>query len=419
MGTRSYEFAKRLVAAGHEVTVLCGTSHLVSLEGALAAGIDVRQISVRASNSDGFLRRAWAFVRFALQAGWVAVRVDCDLVYATSTPLTVGLPALAAKYLRGRRMIFEVRDLWPELPKAMGIIRNPLALTLLDWFEQRCYRGADACVGLAPGIVEGIQRKAPGKRVELIPNGCDLEMFGVSKVESGKREEETFESGKWKWESGNGKVEAPIEKFEDECVSYRGTSAFRFPISTLTALFCGAHGRANGLDAVLDAAAELKRRGSDRVQLLFVGDGQQKASLQARAAREGLDNCTFLDPMPKPELARLMGHCDLGLMILADIEAFQFGTSPNKFFDYIAAGLPVLCNYPGWVSEMLAEHECGLSVPPGDAAAFADDLLHLEANRSEGEAMGERSRELAAQSFNRDVLFRRLEQLIGEVGADG
>lgn len=393
MGTRSYEFGKRLVAEGHEVTILCGNYHLADVP-AEVDGMRVVQIPVSSSNRDGFLKRIWAFAHFAILSAWHAIRIDCDLVYATSTPLTIGIPALAAKYLRGRRMIFEVRDLWPELPRAMGIIRNPLALALLDRFEQSCYRGADACVGLAPGIVEGIQKKAPGKRVELIPNGCDLEVFGKRRALA--------------CEMPQGRVENPVGARHSASGSPTGGNV-------LTALFCGAHGRANGLDAVLDAAAELKRRDCDEVQVLFVGDGQLKAALKDRAVEEGLDNCVFLDPMPKAELAELMRSCDVGLMILADVEAFQYGTSPNKFFDYIAAGLPVVCNYPGWVSEMLVEHQCGHAVPPGNPNAFADVLENLATNRSELEPMGFRSRELAEQSFHRDALFQRLNALIEEV----
>lgn len=190
VGTRSYEFGKRLVAEGHEVTILCGNYHLTDVP-AEVDGMRVIQIPVASSNRDPFAKRVFSFLNFSLRATWYALRLKYDLVYATSTPLTVGVPALAAKWLRRKRFIFEVRDLWPELPRAMGIIRNGVALGFLEWFETRCYRSADACVGLAPGIVEGIEKKAPGKRVELIPNGCDLEMFGVNKVESGKREEET------------------------------------------------------------------------------------------------------------------------------------------------------------------------------------------------------------------------------------
>ena len=335
-------------------------------------------LPITTSNKDSFFKRALGFMSFALRACWVALTTPCDLVYASSTPLTVGLPALVAKHLRQRKMIFEVRDLWPELPRAMGIIKSSFVLGCLSWLEGRCYKSADVCVGLAPGIVEGIKKKEPEARVELIPNGCDLELFS---------------------DDASVRLDMP-----------NGISQGDF-----VALFCGAHGRANGLDAVLDAAAELWRLNESGVKLLFVGDGQLKAQLQARADREGLSNCIFLDPMPKHDLAALMRTCDLGLMILADVEAFQFGTSPNKFFDYIAAGLPVLCNYPGWVSEMIDEWGCGVSTAPGNTVEFASALIGLANARESLPALGENARRLAASEFSRDLLFERLYGVLSEV----
>lgn len=371
MGTRSFEFARRLVEHGHEVTILCGASYLTDTPEAVE-GIRVIALPIATSNKDSFLKRAFGFMSFAIRASWVALTTPCELVYASSTPLTVGLPALVAKHLRRRKMIFEVRDLWPELPKAMGIIKNGFVFGCLSWFEARCYKSADACVGLAPGIVEGIRAKAPHTRIELIPNGSDLEVFE---------------------RSNHGLV----------------------PNALFTAIFCGAHGRANGLDAVLDGAAELLKRGRRDIRLQFIGDGQLKPHLIARAENEALVNCEFLSPVPKQELSAVLSGADVGLMILADIPAFRYGTSPNKFFDYIASSMPVLCNYPGWVSDMIVENRCGLVVAPGDPRAFADALIELADSQDRLPEMGKRSRLLAEREFDRDLLFERLSKLLQDL----
>ena len=105
-----------------------------------------------------------------------------------------------------------------------------------------------------------------------------------------------------------------------------------------------------GLDALLDVAVVLKKRGNDRVRIVLVGDGKMKAALLERADREGLDNCLFFSPRPKQEIARVTASLDVGLMTLKDVPAFYYGTSPNKFFDYVSSGLPVLNNYPGVAS---------------------------------------------------------------------
>lgn len=164
---------------------------------------------------------------------------------------------------------------------------------------------------------------------------------------------------------------------------------------------------ANGLDAVLDAAAELKRRGRGDIRLVLIGNGKLKPALQARAAREELDNVVFHDPVNKTRLASLMAATDLGLQVLANVPAFYFGTSPNKFFDYIAAGLPVLNNYPGWLADMIDENSCGFAVIPDDAAAFADALEVAAADRNALKEMGQRGRKLAQDHFDRRLLADR------------
>jgi glycosyltransferase involved in cell wall biosynthesis len=164
---------------------------------------------------------------------------------------------------------------------------------------------------------------------------------------------------------------------------------------------------ANGLNAVLDAARELKARGRADIYLIFIGDGSSKPALQERARCEQLDNCRFLDPMPRSRLAMAMSHAHVGLMILADVPAFYYGTSPNKFFDYIACGLPVLNNYPGWLAELIQKNQCGLAVPPGDPLAFADALEYFADHEEERRQMGGNSRRLAEREFSRAQLAAR------------
>lgn len=264
------------------------------------------------SNADGFLKRGLTFVKFALRSIGLAFTEQYDVLFATTTPLTAGIPGIFARWLRGKPFVFEVRDLWPELPRAMGVIRNPLVLWAMGVLEWMSYRSAHRLVGLSPGIVEGIaHRGVPRDRIASVPNGCDLGIF-----------------------AGDVQPWRPAK--------VRATD--------LTAVFAGTHGMANGLDAVLNVAVELKHRGRDDIKLVLIGQGKLKAGLQARAARDGLDNVVFHDPVNKAKLAGLMAATDLGLQILANVPAFYYGTSPNKFFDYIAAGLPVLNNYPGWLS---------------------------------------------------------------------
>ena len=390
-GTRSYEVAKALVKRGHEVTMICGTGGHLKVDGlrevkkgerhGVVEGINVIQYELQYSNRDGFLKRSLTFFRFALKCLGVLFQVEYDLIFATSTPLTAAIPGIVAKFsMRGKPFVFEVRDLWPELPKAMGVISNPVVLMAMSALEWLAYRCADACVGLAPGIVEGIRKRgSKSLRVEMIPNSCDLDLF----------------------------------KPDIEPDTIPGIKDGDF-----VALFTGAHGLANGLGAVLDVAAQLKELERNDIKIVFIGDGSQKDELTQRAEREGLTNCLFLDPVPKDTLPPLMARANVGLMILSNIPAFYNGTSPNKFFDYISSGLPVIVNYPGWVSHLLAEEECGVSVEPSDSVAFANQLINMADGQLDLVSMGRNSRALAEKEFNRNKLCNALVSSLEEVERD-
>jgi glycosyltransferase involved in cell wall biosynthesis len=238
-------------------------------------------------------------------------------------------------------------------------------MSALEWAS---YRAAHRLIGLSPGIVEGIARRGvPKDRITMVPNGCDLEMF-----------------------SPGGTAWRPEGVRDDQ----------------ILAVFSGTHGLANGLGAVLDAAAVLKARGRNDIRIALVGQGREKAALVARAAQEGLENVLFLDPVPKTALGGLLAGADIGLQCLKNVPAFYYGTSPNKFFDYIAAGLPVLNNYPGWLAGLIGQHGCGFAVPPDDAGAFADALITASEDRAALGRMGRAARKLAETEFSRATLAR-------------
>jgi len=335
-------------------------------------GINVIELELPYSNYDSFLQRSWTFLRFALRGVMLALRLDYDLLFATSTPLTAAVPGIAARWLRGKPFVFEVRDLWPELPRAMGIIRNPLMLLIMDWLEFLAYHSANFCIALSPGIAQGITRRGvPENRVVTAPNGCDLELFSPDETQA--------------------LPEIP-----------------GLPSNAFVAVFTGAHGIANGLGAVLDAAMELRMRQRSDIFLVFIGDGKEKLALIERACLEQLDNCLFVDPMPKKALAQfLCRRANVGLMILSNVPAFYYGTSPNKFFDYLASGLPVLVNYPGWMADMVSAQGVGLVVRPGDPVAFAEALMRMADAGAATAEMGPRARDLAHREFMRATLAHR------------
>jgi len=384
-GTRSYEMAQQLIARGHNVSMVCGETAKLNLPlskmkgvcRGIVDGIDVIQILLPYSNNDSIAKRVQIFLKFAYIGVKIALREDYDLLFATTTPLTAGIPGIFSKLFRKKKFVFEVRDLWPELPKALGM-KNPFLLTGMSILEWLSYHNADACIGLSPGICEGIAKHSQkGKKITMIPNGCDLDIF-----KPGKRENLHLEGIK--------------------------------PTDTV-AIFTGAHGVANGLDAILNGAAELKKLNRDDIILAFIGDGKMKTHLIKRANNEGLDNCRFLDPMPKIELNKVVSSVDIGIMALANVPAFYYGTSPNKFFDYISSGIPVLNNYPGWLADMILDNDCGVVIEPDNAKSLAKGLISLADSPVQRKVYGQNSRKLAESAFARKDLANKFVDFIEEI----
>lgn len=383
-GIRSYAMAQSLIRNGHQVTMVCGsfgagqTGLTQPFEKGVRKGnvdgIDIIEFELPYSNSLSFLKRILIFLSFAFKSIKVAFTEQYDVVFATTTPLTAGIPGIFAKWFRRKPFVFEVRDLWPELPKAMGVIKNPIVLWMMSVLEWTSYHSADRLVGLSPGIVDGIiKRGIAPEKVASIPNGCDLDIFAS-------------EHQAWRPEG--------VKKTD------------------LMAIFTGTHGLANGLNAVLDAAVELKKRQRTDIKLVLVGDGMQKQALVERAIELQLDNVIFHNPVNKAKLAGLMASADIGLQILANVPAFYYGTSPNKFFDYISAGLPVLNNYPGWLAELITNKQCGFAVPPENPQAFADALEQAADHREKLLEMGKNSQQVATEQFNRSILSQKFSDWV-------
>jgi glycosyltransferase involved in cell wall biosynthesis len=371
-GTRSHALARALAQAGHEVTLATGQwqGAVTGLDAPFrrgaregrVAGFRVVEFAIPCTNAMGLAARTRAFLRYAWAATRLARRERWDLVIASSTPLTVVLPALAARR-RGVPFLFEMRDPWPELPRALGL-SNPLALSAMERLADAACGNASAVVALSEGMA-AIARARGAARVEVVPQGCDLDLFGPQ-----------------------------VPPWRPEGVAS----------GEILAVYAGAHGVANGLGVLVEAARVLAARGERRVRLLLVGEGGEKPALMAAA--QGLPNITFLEPLPKRDLAALFAGSQAGLLCLAPVPAFAEWTAPNKLMDYLAAGLPVLSNLPGEAARMLGE-DAGETVPPADPTALADALQRLADHPARRAAMGEAARQLAVRRFDRRLLAQR------------
>jgi len=391
-GTRSYEFSRYLVRKGHRVTMM--TSGLANQEFPVPDGKEyaefetegIRVVPIAAAYNDpnvGNSMNGWQrmlkFYQFASLAARIGKKLPRpDVVVATHTPLPIGLAGLALSRHFGVPFVFEVRDLWPEALVNVGALNNPVAIWWLKRMAARIYTGADHIVALSPGIKEGILRTdVPEGKITVIPNGSDLDLFGPHVDGSAERKR-----------LGLG------EKF--------------------AAVYFGAMGLANGLEYIIEAARLLAERGNDRIVLVLHGAGAKRPELEQMAREYKLSNVVFSNPAPgKEHVARLVAACQACMVIYQATREYSW--SPNKMFDALAAGKPVLINVPGWLGETIENNHCGRSLDPHQPQMLANALEELEADPQLCRRMGENARALAEREFAREKLAKRLEEVLSTV----
>jgi glycosyltransferase involved in cell wall biosynthesis len=382
-GTRSYEFARRFAAAGHEVVMVtaareadpprreCDGIQVVAVRGGYADYV--------AGTAVSYPRRMVEFARFTAASAVAAMRAPRpDVVYATSPPLTVALAALAARARHRAPVVFEVRDLWPEAPIQMGALRNPLLRAGARMLERLAYRAAARVIALSPGIREGVLAAgAPPAKVEVIPNAADLDLFSPELDGAGERRRLGL-AGKF-------------------VCSYFGTM-----------------GEANDLGQVVEAAKLLARRGEDGVTFVLLGQGKQRGELEQRA--HGLHNVVFVDPIAdKGSVARLAAASDACLTVFKDVPVLAT-CSPNKLFDTFAAGRPAIVNTEGWQRELVERHDAG--VYAAGPEGIAEQTLWLRDHPDEVRRRGANARRLAEREFDRDALAARALAVLERAAAE-
>jgi len=384
---RSYEFGRRMVERGHHVTIVTSSSRLPEeYDRRLFArgdidGMQVRSVRVRYSNYMGHLRRMWSFALFTIGATWLALSAGKhDVVFATSTPLTVGIPGWIAAAVKRTPFVFEVRDLWPEAAIQMGALkRSGLVARLTKALERFLYRHATAVIALSPGMAEGVIAEGiDPARVHTIPNCSDLDLFHPGP-----------------------KATELVERFD---------LTGRFVVG-----YAGAIGPTNALEAsVPDAARTLAARGRHDVVFLIAGEGKSLPELVTRT--RDLDNVRMVGPQPKRAVPELTRTADLLLTLFADVPILATN-SPNKFFDALASGRPVLVNQPGWMRELVEDNDAGVYVPAGDGVAMADAIEALADDPERTARLGRNARLLAEREFGRDEQAERLLAVLGQAAA--
>jgi len=380
-GTRSYEMARRFVATGHEVHMI--TSKRKECDGFSGwleeniDGIHVHWLHVPYSNEMGFKRRIMAFIKFSVLSTLKAVKVGGDVVFATSTPLTIAIPALVAKFYHQIPMVFEVRDMWPELPIAVGALRNPFAKLFAYWLEWAAYHASVHVIALSPGMATGVRRCGiPHSRVSVIPNSCDTDLFDVP-----------AEKGQW--------------------VRNRLGLESGQPLI----IYTGAFGLINGVGYLVDVAKTM-RTIAPEVHFLLVGRGAEVDKVTEHAERMGVlkRNLWIWTPQPKVKVPDILAASTVVTSVVIPLKVL-WNNSANKFFDALAAGKPVAINYFGWQADLLRKNESGVVLPPDNPAAAAKILAEFVRNPDRLKKAADASLRLAYENFNRDLLYAKLESV--------
>jgi len=379
-GTRHHELARFLVQKGHSVTViaspvsyLTGSSSHKQKE--VIDGVTILRAYTYNALHKSFVHRVFSFFSFMFSSFFVGLGVkNVDVVWGTSPPIFQGVTAWLLARLKGARFLFEVRDLWPDFAIAVGVLKNSTLINMSLWLEKFLYQHADHMMVNSPGYVEHVRSRG-AKSVDLVPNGADPGMFHP----------------------------------QDEGKNFREAHQLK---DHFVVLYAGAHGMSNDLQVVLECARLL---GSNQdIYFVFLGDGKEKAALQAQAAELQLSNVLFLPSVPKNEMADALAASQACIAILKPLDEYKT-TYPNKVFDYMAAGRPVVLAIEGVIRDVVEEADCGVFPRPGDAQDMANAIQFLESDRKHAAILGRNGRRFLEEHFSRESMAVRLCEMFEEM----
>jgi len=370
-GTRIYEFSKEWVKKGHEVTVVSSIYSKSDLqaqrfiESQNFEGIDVKIINLKIDNKQSKLKRIFSFLAYSVISSWYAMFLKSDVVIASSGPITVGIPGIISTLFSKKKLVYEVRDLWPEIPIEMGVIKNSLVKKVAYFFEKTLYKKSSLVVALSPGMKNYIKSHFNHKNIVSITNSANLDLFGEKTV---------FPK--------NDKV-----KENDFYVIYTGNI-----------------GETNNSYWLVNTARILQQKQREDIKIVLVGDGQQKDEIRSIIKKEQLNSLIHFELMPKEKLIPYIQYAKASLVPLKDNVVLNT-SSPNKFFESLAARVPVIQTTNGWIKDYINSNEVGFNLDGTDANSLAELLVNLkDENISNFEVLKKNARECAVKDFNQKKL---------------
>lgn len=378
--TRSYWIAQELLNHGHEVTMVTMNTRTVQETERVEKiidGIKVIYYKEEYSQSMNIIKRLKSYLGFVWKSYKEAKKQkDIDLVIATSTPLTVGITALYMRKIRKVPYVFEVRDLWPEVPIQMGAFKSPLVIKPMRWFEKTIYRNAEHVIALSPGMQDGVLKYLPKEKTSMIPNMSKIDRFWSREINKELLKELGLEENVFK------------------------------------VIHFGALGLANAGHTIIESAKLLKDDAS--VQFLFVGGGSQEDELKQMCIDYGLNNVLFYEKMVMKKMSETVNLCDVSMVSFKDLPIL-YTNSPNKLFDSLSAGKPILVNSAGWTKDMVEENACGYYVNPNKPEELVEKVKYLQNHPEVVKSMGRNARKLAETTYDKSLLCKQFAEVIDEV----
>ena len=378
--TRTYEHCREWVKAGHEVTVIsCVPHHPMGkaypgyrnrlFQSERKDGIRAIKVLTYITANEGFLKRTFNYAFYMVMAIAVApFLARADVVISTSPQFFNGLAGYFVSRLKRCPWVLEIRDLWPESILAVGAIQNRRVIAALEWVECFVYRKADHIVPVTNAFRQHIiARGGASERITVIRNGVDLALF------------------------------KPAER--DEAFAREIGVAEKFVAS-----YVGTHGMAHGLDTILEAADRL--RNNPRIVFLLVGDGAERARIEAKARTMNLPNVVMLGQQPKAMMPAIWSLSDVSLVLLRKLDLFKT-VIPSKIFESMAMKRPIILGVEGESREIIEEGGAGLCIEPENAGELAAALLRLAGDPQEYARMQESGYRFVCEQFDRTVSARR------------
>ena len=306
-----------------------------------------------------------------------------DLVLATSTPLTIGIPALIKKWVHKTRFIFEARDVWPEAAIAVGAIKNKFLKKILYFLEHLIYRNANAIVPLSIEMKQSIISRYPKlskKYIQVIENISEITRF----------------------QNGYNKSVSLLKKK----IGFNP----RFAV-----LYAGTFGRVNGIDYVIELANKLFHQ-DPTIIFILVGDGAEKKMIMSKASDKGVlnKNVFIFDTVPKQDLPQLYFECDMGSSFVIAVKEL-WANSANKFFDTLAAGKPVLINYNGWQKELINKKNIGHVLPLVINDNMVKDFALYSQNKELIAKQQKNALKIAEESYATEVAITKYNKIFKKI----